>query len=199
MALNANALLTLNAAKSALEIPAADTDYDSDVESVVNALSDLFCRIADRDTFVSSAITEYIEGKDDDTIWLRNPPISETTSSVFLWIDSDRLYPDSTKLDRTDFAVYPETGKVVLIDDIFYSYPRCIKAVYYGGYSTLPADLVWSARLAAGFLWKVANRIGVSSVGQAQGGSTSYEEIEDEWGLPKVVTAIVKRFRRWSI
>lgn len=199
MALNANALLTVEDAKGFLSIPSADTDFDTDVESVVNALSDLFCRIANRDTFVSSAITEYTEGKDDDTIWLRNPPITETTSSVFIWIDEERLYPDSAKLARTDFVVYPQTGKVVLVDDVFYSYPRCVKVTYYGGYSTLPGDLTWAAKLALAYLWKMKERVGVTSVGQAQGGTTSYEDIDDEWGLPKAVTAIVKRFRRWSI
>ena len=198
MALNGNALLTVNDTKAFLDIPQSDADYDDEVTDLVNMLSDLFCRYCNRDTFVNSAIVEYPKGSDDDTIWLRNPPIVETTSSVIIWMDSDRLYPDGAKLTRTNYAIDATTGKVTLIDDVFISNPLALKVSYYGGYTTLPGDLVGAAKLAAKFFWTVKERVGVSSVSQAQGGSTSYADVDAESGLPVAVTAILKRYRRWS-
>jgi len=198
MALNGNAMLTLAQAKSFLSIPTSDADYDDEVTDLVNMLSDLFCRYCNRDTFVSSAVIEYTQGKDDDTLWLRNPPIVETASSVIIWMDSDRLYPDSTRLTRTDYAVDSTTGKVTFVDDYFISNILSLKISYMGGYSTLPGDLLWAAKLAAKFFWSMKERVGVSSVSQAQGGSTSYSDLDAESGLPVSITAILKKYRRWS-
>lgn len=197
MALHTNALLTVAEVKAYLDIPAGDTDYDVRVESVVNALTDMFAAYTGRDTIVNSAVVEYTEGKDDDTIFLRNPPIVEVTSSVIICIDTDRLYPASNNLTRsTDFVVYPRTGKVVLIDDYFPSNPQCVKVSYYGGWTTVPSDIKRAAFEAAQWMWKRERdgRVGVTSVSAQQGGSVSYEEA----ALPKSVTDVLDRYRRWS-
>lgn len=191
-----NAILTLTDLKPYLSIPTTDTDDDDRLESVIDAITVAFASYTGRDTMVNSLVVEYTEGKDDDTIFLRNPPINEVTSSVVICIDSDRLYPAGNNLTRTDFAVYSRTGKVVLIDDYFPSNPLCVKVTYYGGWVSLPADIRLAALEAAVWFWKRQNdgKIGVTSVNAPQGGSTSYEDA----GLPKAVTDILDRYRRWS-
>lgn len=198
MSLNANAILTLAETKRFLDIPEADADYDPDVEDVINTISSLFAVETRRDTLVSSAVTEYPEGHDDGTIYLRNIPISETTSSVFIWIDEEWAYGDGTKLDRTDYVIDPNTGRVYLVDDTFPSVFRSIKVTYYGGYSsaaTVPPDLKWAAKEACLVYWKRRHdgRVGVTSISNAQGGSVSYEE----GSLPKSIMDVLARYRRW--
>lgn len=195
MALPANALCTLAELKAYLSIPTVDTDNSARLESVIISVTDAFEEYTGRDTFISSLVVETTEGCDDDTLWVRNPPISETTSSVVICIDSERLYPAGDNLTRTDFAVYERTGKIVLIDDYFPSNPLCVRLTYYGGYSTLPGDVKRAALEACQFFWKREQdgRVGVSSVSHPQGGGVSY----DESGLPKAVTDVLDRYRRW--
>jgi hypothetical protein len=199
MSLNANAILTMAETKRFLDIPEADADYDPDVEDVINTISQLFATETRRDTFVSSAITEDPEGDDDDTIWLRNIPIIETASSGLIWIDEAWADGDDTKFTRaTDYHIHPTTGKVTLVDEVFPSTFQSIKVTYYGGYSsasTVPADLKWAAKEACQVYWKRRHdgRSGVTSVSTAQGGSVSYEE----GALPKSVTDVLARYRRW--
>ncbi len=196
MALLDNAILTITDLKAYLDIPDTDDDYDDRLESVINALTEYFAVYTGRDTMMSKLVTEYTEGKDDDTIFLRNPPISETTSSVVICLDTDRLYPAANNITRTYFVVYERTGKVVLIDDYFPSNPLCVKATYYGGWVTLPADLRHAALEAAQYMWKreTDGRVGVTSVSAQAGGSVSFEES----ALPKAVTDVLDRYRRWS-
>ena len=195
MSLNANAILTVAETKRFLEIPEADVDYDPDIEDVVNTISQLFATNTRRDTIANSATIEYPEGHDDATIYLRNIPIYETTSSVLIWIDQDHAFGASTLLDRDDYVVDANTGKVTLLDDIFTSYPRSIKVTYYGGYTTVPSDLKWAAKEAAQWFWKrrKGGGVGISSVSSQAGGSVSYEDA----ALPKTVTDVLDRYRRW--
>jgi hypothetical protein len=196
MALLTNAILSLEDVKGFLDIPQGDTDYDGKLESVVNALTTMFAVYTGRDTIMNSAIIEYTEGKGDDTLWLRNTPVVETTSSVIVWIDEDREYGDSTLIARANYVVYLSTGKVVLDDEVFPVTPQSVKASYYGGWVTLPADLRWAALEAAQWMWKRQKdgRVGVTSVSAQAGGSVSYED----GALPKSVTDVLDRYRRWS-
>lgn len=195
MALLTNAILSLEDVKGFLDIPQGDTDYDGKLESVVNALTTMFAVYTGRDTIMNSAIIEYTEGKGDDTLWLRNTPVVETTSSVIVWIDEDREYGDSTLIARANYVVYLSTGKVVLDDEVFPVTPQSVKASYYGGWVTLPADLRWAALEAAQWMWKRQKdgRVGVTSVSAQAGGSVSYEDS----ALPKSVTDVLDRYRQW--
>jgi hypothetical protein len=196
MALLTNAIMTIADLKTYLDIPQGDGDYDAKLESVVNALTTMFTVYTGRDTIMTSAVVEYTEGKNDDTIWLRNPPITETTSSVIVWVDEDRAYGDSSKIDRTNYVVYERTGKVVLDDDVFPATPYSVKVTYYGGWVTLPADLRWVAYEAAQWMWRKQKdgRVGVTSLSAQAGGSVSFEDA----ALPKSVTDVLDRYRRWS-
>jgi hypothetical protein len=158
-------------------------------------VSDAFASYCDRDTFANSAIVEYPEGKGDDTVYLRNYPVTETTSSVILWIDEGRLYADSEKITRSEYAVIPNIGKIVLDGGVFSTWPLANKVSYYGGYVTLPGDLEWAAKEACQFFWKrkQTGGVGVQSTSPAQGGSVSVES-----DLPAAVKTVLDRYRRWS-
>lgn len=195
MALLDNAILTVTELKPYLDIPDEDDDYDDQLESVINALTTAFTQYIGGDTIMNSAIIEYTEGKDDDTLFLRNPPIVETTSSVVICIDMDRTYAAADNKDRSDFVVYSRTGRVVLSDDIFPSWPQCVKVSYYGGWTALPADMRHAAFEAAQWMWKRQKdgRVGVTSVSAQAGGSVSFED----GALPASVMFVLDKYKRW--
>jgi hypothetical protein len=193
MSLQANALLTLNELKGFLTIDEAEAEYDSNLEDLINHISDLFDCYTKR-TLKSATHTEYLDGRGDDTLHITHPPINETTSSVFVYIDMENLFGEETKVASTDFRVYPEIGKIVLINNTFPEWSRVAKIVYYGGYITIPGDIRIAAKETCAFFRKRAlhGLIGVSSVSDQQGSVNVYET-----ELPNTVKGILGRYRRW--
>jgi hypothetical protein len=192
MSLASNALISLDDAKGYLELSDVNT-FDSEVEDLVNALSDLF-DVSTQRNLKASDITEYRDGDDSDSLWLRNYPVNETTSSLFLYIDFDREFGSEKLVAAADRIINPQTGKVTLVSSVFPSWPQSIKIVYNAGYATIPGDLRIALKVSLAYFWKQKKVAGVASMTSGAGGG-SVTFIDD---LPKTVQTILARYtRKW--
>jgi hypothetical protein len=193
MSVQANALLDVSDLKGFLSIPTTETEYDSELETLINYISDLFDVYTKR-TLRAADHTEYLDGKGDDTIYVTHYPLNEATSSVLLYIDIEGIFGSDTVVARTDFRVYPLIGKIVLINNVFPEWPQVAKVFYPGGFSTIPGDIRIGMKETCSFFRKRGKQggIGVSAITQGQGGSITYMETD----LPKTVQAILSRYIR---
>lgn len=129
------------------------------------------------------ALTEYYDGDASNVLWLKASPVA----SVQLWCDSSRTFGSDTLLvEDTDFVVYADEGKVVLLSGSLPAGAQTVKATYTGGYDT--SNIAWYdfwglvLRAARWFYDSVKNaHIGVTSVTSGGGGQTSFtQDVPDE-------------------
>lgn len=192
MSLQDNALITLADLKGFLDF--SDTNlYDDECIDLINMLSDLFDCATHRDLKAKDH-TEYRDGEDCDVLWLRNWPVNETTSSVFLYVDMAREFAASTLVATADRIINPVTGKITLAATVFPDWPQCVKILYNAGYSTVPGDLRIAMKVSCAYFRKQKKYAGVSSVSEGGPGS-NVSLIED---LPKSVQTVLARYtRKW--
>ena len=134
MALNDNALITWEFAKSMLNLEDAD---QTKTEFYINAISKRVENITGR-TFYARDITEYPKGHGDNTIMLKEYPVNSITS---LHLDADREFGDSTVVDSDDYHLEEDTGTITLFETTTTAGVKTIKVVYNAGFSTIPEDL----------------------------------------------------------
>jgi hypothetical protein len=194
MALQDNALIELSDLKGFLSIPDANTDQDTELETLINYLSDLF-DVATARHLRSGTRTELRDGDGTEDLYLRDWPIEEQDgSSVVLYIDYDREYAETSKIERSDFMVYQDTGLIRLENDVFPCFPQVAKVIFPGGYHTIPGDLRLAIKEACMFFRKRGKNaaVGVSSISASPGGTITYLKTD----LPKTVQTILARYRR---
>lgn len=172
------ALVTAAEAKSHLKIDVATTEYDTDIENLVNSVSAL-CNSYTKRNLLSGARTELKESDDPYTLFLKDYPVSTLTH---LYIDTERVYGADTEVVEGEYILYADSGKIVLANDSFSNAPQAIKIEYTAGYAlaNVPYDLKRACLDQIKFLfnrWK-NNREAVTSVG-LEGQSIALVEVKD--------------------
>lgn len=145
MALNANALTTLDDLKSYLNI--TTSDHDSLLEEIINAVSQFIEDYCHR-YFISAEREEYYSGDDMKYLSLKAYPITNV----------DTLQINETTIsERTSTS---GSGYVIIADKglIYYSggFTEGIKNIYVkytGGYTTIPTDLELACWDICGIIW----------------------------------------------
>lgn len=187
MALNANALTTLNAAKDYLEIPLANTAQDGRIERAINAASQMFERWTSRKLKLQS-LTEQHDGKGSNTVVLSEWPARKPTR---VCVDSSWTFDPGDDLDDGDFDVFGE-GTLVLRTGSFPRGTRNVRVEYQAGYEVVPADLEEACLLMVDFLYAHRNdrRAGIKA--KTKNGETiSYID-----GIPTNVAVLLEPYRR---
>jgi hypothetical protein len=147
--------------------------YDTLIDNIINSTSSRFEKFCDREFEDSeSDVTEYHDGDGSiDFIVVRRPPITSITS---LHDDPDRGYNADDLIASTDYTYYSTSGIVKLDGVTFLEGIKNIKIVYQGGYttSTIPDDLNMACIMQSAFIFKMREKIGLTSI-SGEGGSVS--------------------------
>lgn len=174
MALNANALISLEYAKKMIAFEDSQSETFTEYINVATSLVESYTGRV----LIAADYTEYYDGMGTDRILLNQYPINTVTS---VHIDPDRVYGDDTEVESTDYVLYSPTGKIVFPDLEIDENPQSVKVVYNAGYSLadMPSDIklamIETVKYIAGRVGAGNSRIGVKSVNTPDGLNTSYE------------------------
>jgi hypothetical protein len=188
-------LTTLADMKEYLGIDSADTTADTTLLSIMTVMTYWMERYTGR-KLKSRSNTEYYDGNGTDRVFLKNYPVTSTTSTIEVYDDLDRVYGADTKKAAGDLILYTDDGIVALDGDVFSIGLQNVKCVYTGGYGAgsalVPHDLVGAAFEFTGFLWERRTRKNWAdtAVNILQGGVS----ILDEWA-PRTVRHVLDGYR----
>jgi hypothetical protein len=171
-----NNILTLSRLKNYLEIDSDDTDSDSELENLINAVS-WFCNTyTNRLLKFRQNITEYFDGDGGSKIFIENPPIVSTVSEINVYLDDSIPRDFSDAVDSSYLVIDAEKGRINLLDDIMPNGPQTVKVVYDGGYTVIPYDLERAALELAREIWmKQKDKIASIVTMNMQGGSVNID------------------------
>jgi len=189
MALNANALTTLNQAKTYIKIPLSELSQDSLVELFINAASDLLETETNR-VLKAKTITEYQDGRRQNIIVTKEYPINSVDE---LWIDNYSKFTNpSDQVASADFDVTDEESSILYIQSSFPKGYRNIKIVYNAGYATIPADLEHACLWLVFWYAKIRNAEDIGRSSKSKEGETvSYLQ-----AMPQEVKDCILRHKR---
>jgi len=139
IALQSNALVTLELAKLYLKIPALETTQDDIVTFWINASSDRIEQETRR-KLKAQSFTEFHHGRSSNIILLKQFPVS---SSPFpqVFIDGSSDFGSETEVDSDSIRLADDSNSLVLLGQRFPSGYQNIKVIYTAGFSTVPSDL----------------------------------------------------------
>ena len=203
-----NALITLEELKKYLAVDQGDefvTDEtnDDELENTINEA----CQWANEYTGVDLLArehTEYYDGDGTRELFLDNFPILSTAAEIELWIDHDRQYEDSDKIEASAIIVYSKYGKITLDDDAFDKGPQSIKIVYTAGHgaaadpTNVKADIKLAIKLICASIWKTkVNKLTMVASQTLEGSSFSAKDDS----FPVAAKEILDNYARekWSI
>lgn len=168
---------------------AGDSSHDDRITDLINGVSWFFNSMCDR-KLKAQSLTEYYDGPGGYLLYLNNPPIA----SLALYQDSERSWASTSLIASTDYALYEQTGRLVLTGDAFLRDIRVVKAVYTGGFSTIPYDIEEAALELIAQRFHMADSKGEdkSSISN-DGGTTAY--LKD---MSPFVSSVIARYRRWG-
>ncbi len=152
-------LATRTGLKLYLGIDASDTSRDDLLDALLAYASERIESHCAR-AFASAGVTEYLDGPGTTRLVLARRPVTVLTG---VYEDSDREFGEDTAVPDDELALYPETGVVERIGAVFPRGTRNVKAVYTGGYSTVPDDVALACvKLAAA--WYAHARTGADGL-----------------------------------
>lgn len=193
MTLNANAILTLNEAKTYLKLPLVNTSQDDVIELWINAAADFFETECDRILKKKTGIVEYHGSKASQSIVLRQFPVIAVTE---IRVDPTAAFTDpGTIVDPSSYA-WDEEGEVTyLTGRCFPSGKKSVKVTYDAGYDPVPYDLKEAANWYVYWRSKIrdAGDIGRSTRSK-EGESTSYSQ-----SVPQDIMDTLLRYKRLDI
>lgn len=184
MPLDTKALTTWAAFK--MLTGAADDDQGK-AELLINWASDWFNNEVGFEVKARS-FTEYQDGCGGSILYLKNPPVA----SCSFYIDYARAWgTDALLTEDTDYVLDVDTGKIDLITTSLPVGAKTIKAVYTGGYSTVPSSVEGAVlRLARFWYDSMTNaHVGVMSI-SIGGGTTAFVN-----NIPDDVMAVADQYR----
>jgi len=189
------ALVSLSDARIHCAIDTGDMTYNADLENLINSVSAFFNLYTNRH-LLSISHTEYYDGDGSNVQYLNNYPITAVTS---LYIDANHSYGSNSLIDKSEYIVYEDIGKIVLLNGVFDKGAQSVKIVYTAGYTSVPHDLRQACldQIKFQFLrWK-NNREGILSV-TLEGQSVSMVEVKDLLPSVRIVLDRYVRMRHGS-
>lgn len=180
MPLNSNTLVTLNEAKTWLDIPLSDTAQDALLEGLINTASTRIENHCSR-AFKRTQRTELYDGRNSDLLLLKHFPAETPTALVI----------NSTAIESTAFALQDEMT-VKLICGVFPRGSLNVQVTYFAGYATIPDDLQTAAKFLVQWLYSVRTdrRIGIQSKNKQS------ESISFNLGMPQEIVEMLQPYVR---
>lgn len=185
MALRSNALTTVAACKSQLDIPTANTDQDSFIERLINSASQQIDRYCNR-RFVSTSYVEIFDGNRSNQLLLGNMPVTALSE---LNVDSLRVFGSSTIVAATE---YGRTGNIITKNSGNWGNVRqSIRVSYTAGFTEVPADVENACIMLVELYYRMKNDRRIGRESQSKAG----EDITFVDGLPKAVTDVLDNYK----
>lgn len=189
------ALTSLVNAKEHLGIPALTTTYDDLIKRFINEATGRIETYTDRKLKQRTGIVEFQDGIAQNRILLDQWPATKPSE---LWIDSSGLFTDVTKkLAATEYALDVSArgdgvGVALLGGRHFTRGVKNIKAIYDGGYATVPDELEGACLWTVQFLYdmRTERTIGLESKGKNQENTTYRGD------LPEYVMSTLLAYKR---
>ena len=140
---------------------------------------------------LSTSRTEYFDGDNSDTLYVKAYPITAVTS---LYVDPDRDYGSGTEIDTDDYTYYGPEGTIKTDGALLAGGWKSIKLTYTGGYTSVPADLQQAVKELVLFWYKrnTDKRVGVTNI------SVGDKSMGYETNVPESVMSTFKRYRDWK-
>lgn len=180
MPLNSNALVTLNEAKTWLDIPLSDTAQDALLEGLINTASTRIENHCSR-LFKRTQRTELYDGRNSDLLLLKNYPAEKPTALVI----------HGTVLELGSFELQDEMT-VKLLGGVFPKGSLNVQVTYFAGYATIPDDVQTAAKFLVQWLYSVRTdrRIGIQSKNKQS------ESISFTSGMPQEIVEMLQPYVR---
>lgn len=190
MALQANALTTLNMAKTYLKIPLAETSQDTLLEMFINASSDALESECDRKLKKVTGLVEYQDGRGQNIITPREWPIVNIQE---LRVDNKSDFTDaSTIVDPADYGITDFDMSIVYENQQFPKGYKNIKIIYDAGYDPLPADIEHACLWLVFWYNSIRNAADIGRESKSkEGESISYSQ-----SMPQDVRDCILRYKR---
>jgi len=191
MAVDSDALCTLQNVKDYLKIESTNHENDQHLSDLINRVTDLFESYCHR-KFKAAEYTEYHCGDGGDKVFPRNKPINSVSA---LYDDLDRAYTSAELFSPDDYAIVD--SRYVQLDGLtFYKALNNIKIVYNGGYATIPGDLAQACIEQVSIKYnegRLHHTLGVTSKSLGvEGASMSFSEADI---LPQI-KVVLRRYMR---
>ena len=200
MPVNANGLTTLVAMKRYLNV--ADVSQDTEIEDLINAVSDLFEELTGR-AFLEATYTDDILDPTGIPELLLTQPIDGELRALPVTVFTSMAIAGST-IGSADFQVNTKFGIVTMLHQIFFGVRGDVKVTWTGGYilqggsvtppqRALPINIEQAAKELVALKYRVETKQlgpGIETV-SAAGESVSYTD----GGLPKSVQNVIAQYR----
>ena len=198
MALNSNALVTLNTTKEFVGVPLSETSMDTLLENFINAASERCERYTNR-KFTDTLYTEYRDGSRTIELLLHQWPVTSITE---LNPDPDRKWLAATALDSSVIQIFQDQnleGIGVRRTDgaIFPRGPGIIKIQYNAGYTAFaaPSDLQEACKIAVAYWFNKNQNREYSTSTKSKGD----EDVSILQGLPADAREILEDYKRLEV
>lgn len=185
MALQANALITLQEAKDHLGI--TGSSYDDRLEDLINGASDFSDRYTNNNIVEDTYTDVLYDGNNSDFLLI---PVTPLTAVASLYIDGSRIFDASSLVDTDDYDIRDQVG-IVLFDGRKFTHGKhTVKVTYTAGYSTVPETIKLAVKLWVEYYFRLTDskNLGLKSYSQ-QGDNYSRDP-----GLPKEIMELLDPF-----
>lgn len=190
MALDANALVSLDQVKDHMDI--SGSTFDSRLERMINAASTLIENQTNRQ-LITQSHTHYFNGDGTGTLEPQEFPVTAVTS-----IHDDDEWTFGAETEVTDFDIFDETFIVLKKCLVFKQGRRNVRMIYTAGYvgpagsSTVPTDLQEATILLVELLYNMRDdrRLGIKSKSKL-GETVSFDE-----GIPDHIAKMIEPHTR---
>jgi len=168
-----------------------DEEHDKVLISLINDASYFFKDECHR-VLKAQSLTEYYDGPGGQILYLYNPPVTGLT----LTQDSGRTFAAASDISSTDYELDGTTRRILLTGDVFSTERHVIKAVYTGGYSTIPYDLQRAVVAMVTQNYELNDLHALSTKGRSndKGGSTTYMH-----EMLPIVERAIKRYTKQGL
>lgn len=195
MALNANALTSVDNVRILLDIALGDLDADltAKLEKLINAASNAIEAFTRR-SLKQITHTEFSDGDRSTLLITREWPITQIDE---LWIDNSSEFSDtSAKLDTDQYAIVDDETAVQLIKGRVFSFGNYnVKVVYQAGYAIAPSDLELAADLYCEWLFRFNERRDIGRTSKSKGD----ESVSMLQNVPDQIKTLLEPYVRMEV
>ena len=171
MALNDNALCTVQEVKNYYEMTGTSAEVDTLIETIINGTSQIFETYCDR-AFLDTTYTEYYDGNGKSVLFLDNSP---ATTISGIWDDTEWTWADASLIPVANYRT-ADTNRVVFRDTVLNKAEQNVRIIYNAGYTSIPEDLRQTCTIEVARIVKESlNKTFYISSKQDASGSVSYK------------------------
>ena len=195
MALNPNALTSVENVRIQLDITLGDLDADLTIklEKLINSASSAIESFTRRN-LKQNTHTEFADGDRSTLLITREWPITQIDE---LWIDNSSEFTDpSAKLDSDQLAIVDDQTAVQLVKGRVFPFGNYnIKIIYQAGYSNVPSDLELAADLYCEWLFRFNERRDIGRTSKSKGD----ESVSMLQLVPDQIKALIEPYVRMEM